>query len=126
MGTKRAVPAAAVQMNRRMKVRDLRNWTGKSRSSGVVKMQNCCWRAKRMNITPQETNVAMVRPSFQAQLAPPKVRAMTNEVKRPAFNRAPIQSTCLTRWRISRSGCGSNDGIKRRAGTAIAKMTRLI
>lgn len=77
-------------------VRDLRNCTGNNRSSGVVKMQNCCWTANRMNITPQTTNVAIVRPSFQGQLAPPKVRAMTNEVKRPAFNRAPIQSTCLT------------------------------
>lgn len=126
MGTKRAVPAAAVQMKRRTMVRDLRNWTGNRRSSGVVKMQNCCWIPKTMKMAPQTTNVAIVRPSFQGQLAPPKVRAMTKEVKRPAFNRAPTQSTCLTRWRISRSGCGSNDGIKRSAGTATAKMTRLM
>ena len=74
------VPAQAVKIWRRIIVREAKNSTGNRRRSVVVKMAKNCWRAKTIRITKQATNVPIVRPEFHAQVAPPKVKAMTKDV----------------------------------------------
>ena len=90
-----AVPAQAVNIWSRINVRDVRNSTGKRRRSGVVKIEKNCCTANKTKITTQATKVPIVRPESQAQVAPPKVRAITNDVYSPAFKSAPIQSSCF-------------------------------
>ena len=101
-----AVPAQAVRICSKIMVLDARNSTGNRRRSTVVKIAKYCWRAKTTKMTKQATNVPMVRPEFQAQVAPPNVKAMTKDVYRPAFRSAPTQSSCFIFVSVETPGCG--------------------
>lgn len=107
-------------------VRDERNSMGKSRRSGVVKMEKNCCKAKTTRITKQATKVPIVRPEFHAQVAPPKVRAITNDVYRPALRVAPTQSSCFILVRVGTPGWGWKVGMRKNAGAITPKMIKLM
>jgi hypothetical protein len=70
MGTKVAVRATEVAAKRISVVRDLKNSTGTSLRSTVVKRTCICWIARRANRTPEQMNRAMMRAVPQAQVMP--------------------------------------------------------
>ena len=96
MGTKTAVVAAAVEVKSRIWVRERRRWRGSMRFSFVVVRRKVCCRRKRVRRAPKTMNTAMVRPSFQGQVAPAKVRTRVKETQTPAERRKPSQSMWAT------------------------------
>jgi hypothetical protein len=121
-----AVPAQAVKMWRRIIERDARNSTGKRRRSTVVKIAKNCWMLNIIRITKHATKVPIVRPEFQAHVVPPNVRAMTKDVYKPAFKRAPIQSNVFIFVRVGTPGLGWKVGMSIKAGAITPKIIRLI
>ena len=85
-----AVPPAAVQAKSRSKVRELMNSTGNTRRAVVVKIVQVCWIPRMMNRTPEHTKRPMILPEFQSQVMPPKLMAITPDVKAPMVKTAPI------------------------------------
>lgn len=82
------------------------------RASGVVNKEKRCWRKTSINSAPETTNVAIVRPSFQPQLEPAKVKTMVSVTAAPVPPMKPVQSRALSFWRTGKSAvpCGLTGG----------------
>jgi len=69
---------------------------GNMRASRVVRKTKYCWRSVVMIKTPETTNVAIVRPSLQAQTEPANVKAMVKDTITPVPPMKPAQSRPLS------------------------------
>ena len=107
------VAAMAVLMFSSVCVLFKRIWLGGNmRASGVVNREKCCCRKTSMNSAPKTTNVAIVRPSFQPQLEPAKVKTIVSATAAPVLPMKPVQSRTLSFWRTGKTvvPCGLTGG----------------
>lgn len=82
------------------------------RDSRVVNMTKLCWRKVKMNSTPETTNVAIVRPSSQAQVEPANVKTMVKDTIAPVPKIKPAQSsaTSFLKTEVSDARPGLTEG----------------
>lgn len=114
VGMKMGPPAAALVVNMRTSVRDLKYCIGSKRRSKVVKRQNPCWIPKRASSTIDKQRSAMIVPVFHAKSDPPKDSPVTPQAEPAMIKKDPTKSSPANRSNLDLPGLGFTEGTMKR------------